>query len=86
VQGRSTVSNKILTEKKFKLEYSKDPSFLRLKTRGPELIQILLPSTLYLVTAMPQLGHLDCILLDALISNLLELLYSRLLLLLYILF
>jgi hypothetical protein len=53
VQGRSTLSDKILTEKeKFRLGYSENPDFLRLKTRGSEPIQILLPSTLHLVTAM----------------------------------
>jgi hypothetical protein len=57
VQDRSTLSNKILTEKeKFRLRYSENPSFLQLKTKGSELIQILLPSTLHMVTAMLPLG------------------------------
>jgi hypothetical protein len=60
VQGMSTLSDKILTEKeKFRLGYSENPDSLRLKTRGSELIQILLPSTLHLVTAMLPLGPLD---------------------------
>jgi len=60
VQGRSTLSDKILTEKeKFRLGYSENPDFFRLKTRGSELIQILLPSTLHLVTAMLPLGHFE---------------------------
>jgi hypothetical protein len=57
VQGKSTLSDKIFTEKeKFRLGYAENPSFLRLKTRGSELIQILLPSTLHLMTAMLPLG------------------------------
>lgn len=38
-------------KEKFGLRYSENLDFLRLKTRGSELIQILLPSTLHLVTA-----------------------------------
>jgi hypothetical protein len=58
-QGRSKLSDKILTEKeKFRLGYSENLYFLRLKTRGSELIQILLPATLHLVTAMLPLGQL----------------------------
>jgi len=58
VQGRSTLSDKILTEKeKYILGYSENPDFLRLKTRGSELIQILLPSTLHPVTASLVLGQ-----------------------------
>ena len=53
MQGGSALPDKILTEKeKFRLEYSENPDFLRLKTRSSELIQILLPSTLHLVTAL----------------------------------
>jgi hypothetical protein len=58
MQGKSTLSAKILTEKeKFRLGYSENPDFLRLKTRGLELIQISLPSTLHLMTALLPLGH-----------------------------
>lgn len=60
VQGMSKLSEKILTEKeKFRMGYSENPDFLRLKTRGSELIQILLSSTLHLVTVMLPLGHLS---------------------------
>jgi hypothetical protein len=60
VQGRSTLYDKILTGKeKFILGYSENLYFLRLKTRSSELIQILLPSTLHLVTAMLPLGQLN---------------------------
>jgi len=61
VQGRSALSDKILTEKeKFRLEYSENPDFLKLKTRGSELIQILVPSTLQLATASLVLGLNTC--------------------------
>lgn len=57
VQGMSTLSDKILMQKeKFRMEYSKNPDIFQLKTRGLELIHILLPSTLHLVTAMLPLG------------------------------
>ena len=60
VQDISTLSEKILTEKeKFRLEYSENPDFLKLKTRSSELIQILLLSTLHLVTAMLPLGLIE---------------------------
>jgi hypothetical protein len=62
VQGRSTLSDKILTEKeKYRLEYSENPDFLQLKTSVRKLVQILVPSTLHLVTAMLPLSHLEVI-------------------------
>jgi hypothetical protein len=58
VQGKSKLSDKILTEEeKYRLGYSENPDFLRLKKRGTEPIQILLPSTLHLVTVSLVLGH-----------------------------
>jgi hypothetical protein len=57
-QSRPTLSDKILKEKeKFKLGFSENPDFLRLKTRDSALIQTLLPSTLHLVTASLVLGQ-----------------------------
>ncbi len=52
LQSKSTLSDKIFTEEEeYRLGYSENPDFLRLKTRGTEPIQILVPSTLQLVTA-----------------------------------
>jgi len=63
VQSRSTLSDKIVTEKeKFRLGCSENPDFFRLKIRGLELIQILLPSTLPLMTASLVLGPYERIL------------------------
>ena len=51
------LSDKIFTEEEeYRLRYSENPDFLRLKTWGTEPIQILVLSTLHLVTASLVLG------------------------------
>jgi len=54
------LSDKIFTEEEeYRLRYSENPDFLRLKTWGTEPIQILVLSTLHLVTASLVLGHVN---------------------------
>ena len=60
MQSRPTLSDKIFTkEEEYRLGYSKNQDFLRLKTGSSELIQILLLSTLHLVPASLVLGLLS---------------------------